>query len=116
MFKPKNKVGYPLLVLVAFMFVVLLLLNVITIFSNEAVNLGPSTAVACVANGHSVWFASSPSGGHWICLCGPPYTCCNCQPGDYAPSHWERINLKWVCVCGGPSGSFCPNCVSRNDL
>jgi len=114
-FKLKSKVGYPVLGLVAFTFLVLLPLNVITLFSDEGVNPGSLTAVATEKpNGHLVWVQPSPSGpGYWVCVCGAPYTCSGCKPVNYPPSHWERIGGRWICVCGGSNFSSCGLCLAR---
>lgn len=105
-FKLKNKVGYPVLGLMAFTFLVLLPLNVITLFSDEAVNLGASTTFAGPADGHLVLY-----NGHWYCECGPPYNCWGCQPRPVR-AHWEKIGGRWICMCGGP-GYECSPCYTR---
>lgn len=114
-FKPKNKVGYRTLGLVACTFAVFLLLNLTVLFNDKTVNLGSSTAVATTApDGHWVWVTPSSGQSFLVCVCGPPYTCSKCKQADYPASHWEKIGGQWICVCGGSNSSSCGLCVARD--
>lgn len=108
-FEVKNKVGYSVLCLAAFTFAVFLLLNVMTLFNDEAVNPASSIAVAAApADGHWVSY-----NGHSYCVCGPPYNCSGCKPrANSQGSHWEKIGGQLICMCGGP-GNVCSPCVTR---
>ena len=80
--KPRSRAVSLVVALATFAFAALVLSNVWTLFGDQAINVGPSAALAAAApdrgsppdlSGHR-----EKIGGRYVCICGPPYECSNC--------------------------------------